>query len=78
MSHDDACELVGPDARRLELRAFTVRCLCPERADSHRFQAENWDRVSVATESEKDEVLRWLNDHDPDALREAMDETGVC
>ena len=42
--------------------------------DVHRFQAENWDRVRVATEGEKDEVLRWLNDNEPDMLRLAMDE----
>ena len=42
--------------------------------DVHRFQAENADRIRVATDPEKDAVLFWLNDHEPDILRNAMDE----
>jgi hypothetical protein len=71
MSHDDSCEALPG--------AWPARaCFCAVRADVHRFQEENWQRVSVATDPEKDEVLRYLNDHDPDILREAMDETGVA
>lgn len=47
-------------------------CLCRDRIRS---QAENRDRLDAATDAEKDDVLRWLNDNEPDVLREAMDET---
>lgn len=62
--HDDSCEF----------HAYGT-CDCAARADTTRRQAENRDRLNAASDYERDDVLAWVNDHHPDILRDAMDET---
>lgn len=51
-------------------------CTCNAIRDTRRIQTENRDHLEATADPDKDQLLRWINQHRPDVLREALNETG--